>query len=461
MNESGQGRDPRHHLKRSISLVHLVGIEIGQCIGAGIFALTGIALARTGPSLPLAFLAAAAAVSVVMAVLAMLGSALPVSGGTYFYGSRFFSPTATFIGVWGYILGALVGMFPLYALTGAAFLKAVFPAVPVTPTAVLLLFFFYAVNLVGARLASWIQVVLVVVLVSALLFYIGSGLPVVSRENLMPLFPGGIGGFAVASSILIFTLLGANSAVELGDEIIEPERNIPRSFLISIPAVTLVYCLIGLTAAGTCPWNEAGGLSLSSIAGRVLQGWPFIFFSLGGGFLAVLTTLNASFLWGTKSLMVIAADGLFPRSLAAVNRRFGTPHWLLTLVFAVSSLSLIAAGERIETFAVIASFGAVLIFFPVMGAALRLRSLRPDIYGRSRIRLKGFLYIAAPVAGILLGLLIGAILLVDLASQKSGGFFIALLVVWIAAGALYARLRVKQLGKARHNPFGLDPPSRP
>jgi hypothetical protein len=29
-----------------------------QPIGAGIFALTGLALARTGPSLPLAFLAA-------------------------------------------------------------------------------------------------------------------------------------------------------------------------------------------------------------------------------------------------------------------------------------------------------------------------------------------------------------------------------------------------------------------
>jgi hypothetical protein len=45
-------------LKRNIFLVHLVGIEIGLSIGAGIFALTGLGLARTGPSLPLAFLAA-------------------------------------------------------------------------------------------------------------------------------------------------------------------------------------------------------------------------------------------------------------------------------------------------------------------------------------------------------------------------------------------------------------------
>ena len=74
----------RGRLKRNISLVHLVGIEIGQSIGAGIFALTGLALARTGPSLPLAFLAAAVPVGLSMAVLAMLGSGHPILGGTYF-----------------------------------------------------------------------------------------------------------------------------------------------------------------------------------------------------------------------------------------------------------------------------------------------------------------------------------------------------------------------------------------
>ena len=74
----------RGRLKRNISLVHLVGIEIGQSIGAGIFALTGLGLARTGPSLPLAFLAAAVPVGLSMAVLAMLGSGHPILGGTYF-----------------------------------------------------------------------------------------------------------------------------------------------------------------------------------------------------------------------------------------------------------------------------------------------------------------------------------------------------------------------------------------
>lgn len=220
----------RQYLKRNISLLHLIGIEVGQSIGAGIFALTGIALAATGASLFLAFLAAAVPVALAMAVLAMLASAEPISGGTYFYGSRFFSPVASFTGVWAYILGAVLGMFPLYALTGATFLKAVIPALPKIPVAALLL--------------------------AALFVFVVAGLPRVSLQNFSPMFAGGSGGFLVASAILTFTILGANAAVELGDEIIDPRKNIPRSFLISIPIVMIFYVVIAVVAAGVAPWNS-------------------------------------------------------------------------------------------------------------------------------------------------------------------------------------------------------------
>lgn len=295
----------REHLKRSISLLHLVGIEIGQSIGAGIFALTGLALARTGPSLPLAFLAAGVLVGMAMVVLAMVGSGHPISGGTYYYGSRFFSPTASFTGVWAYLLGAVLGMFPLYALTGAAFLRAVLPSLPQVPTALALLLLFYLANLFGARVAMWVQAVLVGVLLAALLWFIAAGVPAISAANFSPLFPGGLGGFAVAASLLTFTVLGANAAVELGDEIIDPRRNIPLSFLISIPVVVTLYAAIGVVAAGAAPWNSWRDSSLTRIAAVFMQGFPFYFFVLGGGFLAVITTLNATYLWGTKSLLEI------------------------------------------------------------------------------------------------------------------------------------------------------------
>ncbi len=422
-----------------------MGIEIGQSIGAGIFALTGIALARTGPSLFLAFPAAAIPVGFAMAVLAMIGSGMPISGGTYYYGSRYFSPVASFAGVWAYLLGAVLGMFPLYALTGAGFLRAAFPSLPLLPTALALLFVFYVANLFGARVAMWAQAVMVVVLLGALVVFLGAGIPRVSAANLTPLFPRGAGGFAVASALLTFTILGANAAVELGDEIRNPRRNIPLSFLISIPVVIVLYTAIGLVAAGIAPWSGRE-TSLTDVAALFMARGPFLFFLIGGGFLAVVTTLNATYLWGTKSLIVIAEDGLLPRPVAAVSRRFGTPHWLLTFIFAASAISLVAAGDRIETFAIFASLGGIVIFVPVMGAALRLPRHHPEVVARSALPLRGIMAVAAPVAGLVLCLLTVGILLVDLGSRPRGWLFLGIFLAWTAAGVIYAAIRLRRRG---------------
>ncbi len=437
--------DPRVHLKRNITLVPLIGIEVGQSVGAGIFALTGLALARTGPSLPLAFVAASVLVSLAMVVLAMIGSGNPISGGTYYYGSRYFSPVASFTGVWAYLLGAVLGMFPLYALTGARFLTRVFPALPLLPTALALLLFFYGTNLFGVKLAMWVQAVMVGVLFVALFLFVGAGLPRVDPASFRPFFTGGLGGFAVASAMLTFTVLGANAAVELGDEIVDPSRNIPRSFLVSIPAVTAIYVAIAVVVAGVGQWKGGAEEALTGIAASFLSRPVFLFFLFGGGFLAVVTTLNATYLWGTKSLLLIAGDGLLPRRLAAVNRRFGTPHWLLTAIAALSCVSLYLAGDRVETFAIFASLGGIIIFIPVMIAALRLRRRFPDVYQRSEVRLSGAWYWIAPIGGLVLCLLVVAILFVDLFSRDGAWLYLGVFVGWTALGAGWAWLRRRHL----------------
>jgi APA family basic amino acid/polyamine antiporter len=446
--------DQRRHLKRTITLLPLIGIEIGQSIGAGVFALTGLALARTGPSLPLAFAAAAALVSLAMAVLAMIGSGHPVSGGTYYYGSRYFSPVASFTGVWAYLLGAVLGMFPLFALTGARFLRWVFPALPLLPTALALLVFFYCTNLFGVKLAMWVQAVMVGVLFVALAVFIGAGLPRVEAPNFRPFFTGGIGGFAVASALLTFTVLGSNAAVELGDEIVDPSRTIPKSFLVSIPLVTAIYVAIAVVVAGAGRRSGAADEALTGVAAAILSRPLFLFFLFGGGFLAVVTTLNATYLWGTKSLLVIAGDGLLPRRLAAVNRRFGTPHWLLTAIAALSCVALYAAGDRVETFAIFASLGGIIIFIPVMIAALRLRRHFPDVYQRSQVRLGGAMYWLAPIGGLVLCLLVVAILFVDLCSREHAWLFLGVFVGWVALGVVWAWARHRRLaGRASVQPM--------
>ena len=72
-------------LKQVLGFWDLMGIGVGQIIGSGIMSLTGICIAITGAGTPFAFLLAAVLVMCPNIVLAVLGAAVPATGGMYTY----------------------------------------------------------------------------------------------------------------------------------------------------------------------------------------------------------------------------------------------------------------------------------------------------------------------------------------------------------------------------------------
>ncbi|MBM3149624.1 MAG: amino acid permease, partial [Chloroflexi bacterium] len=164
-------------LKRELGLLDTVSIEVGGIIGAGIFALTGMAIGMCGAAVPIAFLIAALPMVFAIIPLGMLASALPTVGGSFRYPSRIFSPFWGFLGVWGIMMGILLGGLPLYAYTFADYLLVLFPSLSRVAVAVVALTFFFLVNLVGIRTAGSVQVAMFVILMIALLTYIAGGLP--------------------------------------------------------------------------------------------------------------------------------------------------------------------------------------------------------------------------------------------------------------------------------------------
>ncbi|HPU00493.1 MAG: amino acid permease [Firmicutes bacterium] len=439
-------------LKRVLGLWEVAAIAIGQTIGAGIFVMTGMAAGFTGPSVPLAYLLAAFPVVFLMLSLAMLGSALPTTGGNYKYASRLFSPRAAFIGVWGFMGGTLVGAFPLWALSGARYLQAVMEVDTVT-AAVAIMTILFLVNLVGISMAAAVQALFVLLLLIALIMFGVAGIPHIDPANFTPFFPEGAHGFILATCVLIFTHLGANSIVELGGEIKNPGRVIPRAFMISIPLVTAIYLLVAVTAVGVVPWGELAGQPLTVAAKVFMNKGAFNFFVIGGGMLAIITTLNAGFMWGTKSLLVMAADGLFPRALTAVNRRFGTPHWFLLFIYLVSCGALIIFGEDyLAAFTILGSIGGIIIFLPVMGAALVLPKKAPEAYAASPFKLKGFWVYLVPSVGALVALGVMGMLLVDLLGMPRGNVFGYLFIIWLALGLAYYEIRCRALRRQGRMP---------
>jgi APA family basic amino acid/polyamine antiporter len=121
-------------LKRVISLPQALSVAFHQIVGAGIVALTGVAIGLTGGGTPLAFVLAAAAVLIYSLPYAALTSAMPVTGGFYTYPARLFSPSVGFGTMWIFI--ALEAGISVYPLTAATYVHALFPQIPVTPLAV-------------------------------------------------------------------------------------------------------------------------------------------------------------------------------------------------------------------------------------------------------------------------------------------------------------------------------------
>jgi basic amino acid/polyamine antiporter, APA family len=387
-------------LKRVLGLPEVVAIEVGQTIGAGVFAMTGIAIGICGAALPIAYTLAMIPVAFFMLPVAVLGAAAPTVGGNYTYPSRLFSRSAAFMGLWIYAIGAFLGFFPLYAVTLIEYIKYFFPNINVPLSAALVLTFFYVVNIFGVRFAAMIQGIMVLVMLVALLMYATLGIPHIDPINFSIIAPLGSLSIVSAAALLTFPYLGANAIIELGGEIKRPERTIPISFLISIPLVAVIYITMSFVAVGVTGWEVCANKPLTDSAAAFLSTPALNFFILGGAVLAIATTLNATFMWGTKSLMIVGKDGLLPVALTRVNKRFGTPIVMLTLIWALSIIAVIS-GVPIKSFAIYASIGGLVIFVPVMIASILLKKKRPDIWAASKFTVPTWLLVSCVVIGIL------------------------------------------------------------
>jgi APA family basic amino acid/polyamine antiporter len=76
---------------------------------------------------------------IIMINVMLLGSTLPTTGGTFKYGAFLFSPKVAFLGLWAYLFGAFVGLFPLNALALASYMKGIWDGIALVPVALIIL----------------------------------------------------------------------------------------------------------------------------------------------------------------------------------------------------------------------------------------------------------------------------------------------------------------------------------
>jgi APA family basic amino acid/polyamine antiporter len=236
-------------LRRSLGLADAVGIGFGAIVGAGIFVVTGVAAGVAGPAilvaLPLAGVAAAAnALS-----SAQLAARYPQAGGTYEYGHQVLHPWAGFAAGWMF-LASKTAAAGTVGLGIAAYLERVAPGVPGRVVALLAIAVFTAVNYLGVRKSSAVNLGIVAVSALTLTVFSVVGLTRFDAAHLRPFAPSGAGGVVRAAALLFFAYTGYARVATLGEEVREPRTTIPRAILITVSGVSILYLLVVVAAVG-------------------------------------------------------------------------------------------------------------------------------------------------------------------------------------------------------------------
>jgi len=126
-----------------------------------------------------------------------------------------------------------------------------------------------------------------------------------------------------------------------------------------------------------------------------------------------------------------------------VNKRFGTPHWGLLVMFVLSLAFLPLGASSFEVLAYTASIGSIVLLFPILIAAMRFPRKMPEAYARAPFKLKGVWLRIIPI----LALLFGAFFIAALVMESLTAFLI--LVGWMGIGIIYYVVRDRYLKKSR------------
>jgi APA family basic amino acid/polyamine antiporter len=241
-----------------------------------------------------------------------------------------------------------------------------------------------AINYLSVQLGGAIQVVLTslkmgtiaVIVIAGVLFGKQPGLE--AAPQVTHLGVGTIGGLLTALVPAMWAYNGFNDLGDVGEEIVHPEKNIPRAIILGLLTVGGLYLLLNIVYFRILPFTKL--MQSQHVASDVVQTFAG---SRGATWLTVamaisaLGALHVVVLTGARIPYAMARDGVFFQFAKRIHPSFRTPSGALIFLGAVAAL-LALSGTYEELYSLFV-FG-VWIFFALTAMALfRLRKIEPHL----------------------------------------------------------------------------------
>ena len=368
-------------MKRELGLFGVFSVAAGAMISSGIFVLPSLAFDKAGPSAILAYALASILMLPVLFSQTELVTAMPRSGGSYFFIERSLGPlVGTIAGFSNWLSIAFKAGFALVGIGALA--QWLFPEVGqwgIRITASVACFFFMALNLMGTKKAALLQNTLVAFLLVILGGYVFYGLGHLEESHYHNFMPKGIQNTLGVAGMVFVSYGGLTKVAAVAEEIRDPRRNLPLGMFLASGVVNLLYVLAVLVTVGVAsPEALTHTLTPLALAAETLVGrWGGIVLS-AAAFLAFATTANSGILSASRAPMAMSRDGLLPGALAKTHPRRGTPI-PATLITCFIIITLILALD-LENLVKTASTMMLLMFALVNLSVIIMRGSRMQNY---------------------------------------------------------------------------------
>jgi len=433
-------------LSRSLTLTSAIAISVGGMLGSGIFVLPGIAAAKTGSSVWLAYLLAAICVLPAALSKSELATAMPSSGGTYVFIERTFGPifgTIAGIGLWLSLL-----LKSSFALIGFGVYLTVLVNINEGFTKYIALFFLTIIlflNIFGVKKVGKVQIVIVSISLISLILVLIFGIPKINPELLKPVFINGNIGLISTIAFVYISYAGVTKIAAIAGEIKNPSKNLPRAMLISLTIMTIIYVSVAFVLVGNLPLNELKSdiRPIHTIA-KLLGGTYVGYFAAGIGVITLVSMANSGVLAASRFPFAMAMDKLLPSYMGKIHSKYLTPVSTIILTCVVMSIAILFLD--VEKIAKLASAFMVMMFISVNACVIVLRETGTQWYNPPyRSPLYPFVQLFGIISGIILLVFLGMMPLLAILTIIVLGF-----LVYLKYGIKTARTGI--LRKYGHRP---------
>jgi APA family basic amino acid/polyamine antiporter len=196
-------------------------------------------------------------------------------------------------------------------------------------------------------------------------------------------FMASVGLVIAGAAMIFFAFTGFEDIANMGEEIIEPEKNLPKALLIALAITTVLYFLVGIAAISVVPSDQLANSKapMAEVANKAMPG-------LGGllVLIALFSTTNTVLILsigGARMIYGLAKDKKLPQFLARVHSTRKTPYGAIILVMLLAILFALI-GE-IGPVVSINNFAIFAMFFLVNASVIALRFREPNAERKFRV----------------------------------------------------------------------------